>query len=86
MVAVQRPRRLDAVQQGQPGIRAVGHPDGHGAVQLVDRRRPQAQQLGVQRRDLQPGRVLRPGGQPVLGRDGRLQLVGAGPPAVQGAV
>ena len=75
----------ERVEDGQPGRGLAGHRDRHRPVGLGHRRRLVPGQLPVQGGDLAPVRHVRSGEgwARVAGRDGRVQLVGPGPPGGQ---
>jgi hypothetical protein len=66
-------------QDRQPGVRAVGHADRHGPVDLHHRGRGKPGQRAVQRRDLRPVGRLETVRRSVQRRDRRLDLVGPRP-------
>src|SRR5918996_2318122 len=75
VVVLQQPLRPQPVHDGETGLRAERHRDGHGPVQLHDRRRRQTAKLAVECHDAEPVRVfrrMRPG---MTGRNGRLKCV-----------
>ena len=74
VVAAQRTRGVEAVDQGQARLGSLGQGDGHGPVELDHRGGRHRGQGGIERGDLGPvgvrgGRRLR-----VQGRDGGLDL------------
>lgn len=68
-------------EQGEPGVRTVGHRGGDGVVQCDHRVvGVDTAQRCVEREDLRPVGVLRPRGLVMHGGDRRLQLIRADRP------
>ena len=76
-MTVEPPVLVQPGEHGQPGARALGHPDGDRAVERDHRVRRGLLEQCVQRGDLRPVGRRRGGRLGVDGRDRGLQLVGA---------
>ena len=73
VVSVEGARGRELVGEDESGAGSGGHPHGHDAVQLDDRRREPRRQDRVQPGQARPVGVVRRPGDRVLGRDRGLQ-------------
>src|SRR5262249_32045010 len=78
VVAAERTRRGESIDELESGLSAVGHGNRDRTVELHDRRRRHPRELSIQQRDLVPIGRARLAGTPVACGDRSLHLVRTG--------